>query len=383
VTLPRPLEDIVVVAVEQAVAAPYATRQLADLGARVIKIERPGTGDFARRYDDKVNGLSSAFLWLNRGKESFALDIRSDEGAATLERLLGRCDVFIHNLSPAAAARAGLDTRSVQARHPSVIACGISGYGLEGPLADAKAYDLLIQGETGMIALSGTPEHMAKVGISIADISAGSQAYASILAAIRHRDRTGTALPVDISLFDSLTEWLGYPLYYTIHGGKAPARRGTDHATIAPYGAFTTAGGDQVLIAVQNDAEWSRFCAEVLGDAGLATDPRYQTHALRVDNREALDATISTRFAQLDQQQAFERLREADIASARLNGIAALADHEQLASRDRWTDTATPAGTVRTLLPPWSPGPPGQAAELGAVPELGEHTEQLREWLRD
>jgi formyl-CoA transferase len=383
VTLARPLEDVVVVAVEQAVAAPYASRQLADLGARVIKIERPGSGDFARRYDDKVDGLSSAFLWLNRGKESFALDIRSEDGSATLERLLSRCDVFIQNLSPAAAARAGLDTRSVQARHPGVIACGISGYGLDGPLADAKAYDLLIQGETGMISLSGTPEHMAKVGISIADISAGSQAYAAILAAIRHRDRTGEALPVDISLFDALTEWLGYPLYYTMHGGKAPARRGTDHATIAPYGAFTTAGGDQILIAVQNDAEWSRFCADVLDDPGLATDPRYRTHALRVDNREALDATIGARFAQLEQAEALERLRAAEIATARLNGIAALAAHEQLAGRDRWTDTATPVGPVRTLLPPWSPGPPGAKPELGGVPELGEHTEQLHEWLRE
>ena len=377
--LRRPLEGVIVVSVEQAVAAPFATRQLADLGARVIKVERRDSGDFARAYDQRVDGLSSAFLWLNRGKESVALDFKDDDGRAVLERLLQRCDVFVHNLSPTAARRAGLDPKSVQHRHPDVIACAISGYGSSGPLADAKAYDLLVQGETGMMSLTGDGDQMAKVGISIADISAGSYAYSSILAALLHRDRSGETLAVEVSLFDSLTEWLAYPLYYTMYGKSAPTRRGTSHATIAPYGAFTTRDGQQILVAVQNEREWTRFCDIVLGDPDMATDPRYSSNHSRVENRTGLDAHVADRFFGLDRGTALELLRQADVACSRLNDISDLADHEQLVKRDHWTDTASPVGTVRTLLPPWLPD--ADRVQLGSVPELGEHTDDVLGWL--
>jgi itaconate CoA-transferase len=378
-TVRRPLEGVVVVAVEQAVAAPFATRQLADLGARVIKVERRDAGDFARGYDQRVHGQSSAFLWLNRGKESVALDLKQPQGQELLEQLLARCDVFVQNLSPAAARRAGLDPQAVQQRHPDVVACAVSGYGSTGPMADSKAYDLLVQGETGMISLTGQEDRMAKVGISIADISAGSYAYSSILVSLLHRDRCGQALPVEVSLFDSLTEWLAYPLYYTMYGGSSPTRRGTSHATIAPYGAFTTGDGHQVLVAVQNEREWERFCGTVLADPAMATDPRFASHHARVANHDALDARIGERFAVLERDAVLELLRAADVASARLNDIADLAEHEQLAQRDRWTKTPTPAGPVSTLLPPWLPG--GGDVELGGVPALGEHTDDVLGWL--
>ena len=387
-----PLAGITVVALEQAVAAPFASRQLADLGARVIKIERPDGGDFARGYDRTVTRdsagsasppadaeeaptLSSAFLWLNRGKESVALDIKSEEGKASLERLIAGADVFIENLSPSAARRAGLDPRSVQIRHPNVIACSVSGYGETGPMADAKAYDLLVQGETGMIALTGDGDMMAKVGISIADIAAGSYAYSSILAALLHRFRTGQAEPVQISLFDALSEWLGYPLHYALHGGREPARRGTSHATIAPYGAFTTGDGNIILFAVQSEREWARFCEIVMSDRALAADERFDSQHSRVGNAELLEEIISARLSQLTQVEALGLLKDADIAVARLNGISDLADHEQLAARDRWIDTPTPVGPVRTLLPPWAPG--SQGREYGTVPRLGEHTRSV------
>lgn len=377
----KPLDGVVVVAVEQAVAAPFATRQLADLGARVIKIERPGSGDFARAYDETVEGMSSAFVWLNRGKESVALDFHDDDGRVVLESLIERSDVFVNNLSPAASRRAGLDTSSIQSRHPHVIACSISGYGQSGPLANAKAYDLLVQGETGMISLTGSGDQMAKVGISIADISAGTYAYSSILAALLHRDRTGVALPVDVSLFDSLTEWLGYPLYYTMHGGCAPDRRGTDHSTIAPYGAFATEDGGRVLIAVQNGREWFRFCDQVLGDASMAALSRFASHQSRVAHRGELDDVISAHFGSVTLETALDQLRLADIATARLNGIADLAHHEQLTERRRWIDTGIPGGTIQTLLPPWVPGDASSRPDLGDVPELGEHTSTVLEWL--
>jgi itaconate CoA-transferase len=374
-----PLDGVVVVAVEQAVAAPFATRQLADLGARVIKVERPGSGDFARAYDEAVRGLSSAFLWLNRGKESVTLDLARDEGREVLEDLVGACDVFVHNIAPRAARRLGLDTASLTARHTRVIPCAVSGYGESGPLSEAKAYDLLVQGETGIISLNGSGEQMAKVGISVADISAGSYAYSSVLAALFHRERTGEALPVDVSLFDSLTEWLAYPLYYTVYGGSPPKRMGTDHATIAPYGAFETKDGQRLLVAVQNDREWARFCEAVLEEPDMVDDPRFATHHLRVRNRSVLDATIAHRFARLDLRSALELVDRADIACARLNDIAALAGHEQLVQRDRWVETATPAGRVRTVLPPWLPHTDGE--HLGPVPELGSHTDDVLRWL--
>lgn len=378
-TLRRPLEGIVVVALEQAVAAPFASRQLADLGARVIKVERPGGGDFARAYDAHVDGTSSAFLWLGRGKESIVLDLKDDEGRARLEQLMARADVFLQNLSPSAAQRAGLDPDAVQARHPHLIACGISGYGDDGPMATAKAYDLLVQGESGLIDLTGDGDVQAKVGISIADIAAGSYAYSSILAALHHRLRFGEALPVRISMLEALAEWLSYPLHYAIHSGAAPLRRGTSHATIAPYGAFRTGDGGQILFAVQNDREWRRLCDTVLGDPQLADDPRYADQPHRVANADALEALIEERLAALTTEQARALLEQADIAVARLNGIRELRDHAQLSARGRWVDTAHPGGTAQTLRPPWSV--PSADDDFGAVPALGEHTAEVLAWL--
>lgn len=326
-----------------------------------------------------MRGLSSAFLWLNRGKESLTLDLKHADGRAVLDRLLAACDVFVHNMSPAAARRAGLDLETLQRDHPRIVPCAISGYGEEGPLRDAKAYDLLMQGETGLMSLTGDADHMAKVGISIADISAGMYAFSNILAALLYRDRAGESLPVSISLFDSLAEWLGYPLYYTMYGGEPPPRRGTDHPTIAPYGVFVTRDGHRILVAVQNDREWVRFCARVLGDDEASRDPRFASHARRVEHRSALDAMIAARFAKVDRAKALELLENAEIAHASLNAIADLADHVQLVERDRWTDTPTPVGAVRTIRPPGIPG--ATSRDLGKVPALGEDTSELLRWL--
>jgi itaconate CoA-transferase len=375
-----PLDGVLVVAVEQAVAAPFATRQLADLGARVIKIERPGTGDFARHYDSKVNGVSSVFVWLNRGKESVELDIKSPGGRTVLDALLERADVFIHNIAPDAAKALRLDPATLRNRFPELIPAAVSGYGSSGPLASSKAYDLLVQGETGLMSLNGDEEHYARVGISIADISAGMYAYASVLAALYHRSQTGQSLPVDVSLFDSLAEWLSYPLYSTMHSGKPPRRTGTRHGAIVPYGAYPTAGGEQVLLAVQNDAEWRRFCVHVLEDPALADDPSFSSHERRVEQEAELDRRINAALEPLDRVTVLARLAAAGIACARVNPIEQLAAHEQLASEERWTTTGTESGAVRTLLPPWVPD--GRSGDLGAVPALGQHTQDVLDWLR-
>lgn len=373
----KPLDGVVVVAVEQAVAVPFATRQLADLGARVIKIERRDGGDFARNYDHVVDGLSSAFLWLNRGKESVELDFKTAEGRVVLDALLERADVFLHNISPDAAKRQGLDSARLRVAFPSLICGSVSGYG-SGPLAASKAYDLLVQGETGLISLSGTEEHPAKVGVSIADIAAGMYVYASTLAALRHRDLTGQALPVDISLFDSLTEWLGYPLLYTIHGGQPPKRMGTNHATIAPYGAFDTRDG-QILLAIQNSAEWSRFCREVLSRPDVEYDKRFTSNALRVANVEELSQIINDVLRHYDRAAVVARLNDAGIANARLNQIQDLQYHEQLTQRDRWINVGSEVGPVGTLVPPWTPCE--EIPTYGPVPALGQHTKQIYTWL--
>jgi itaconate CoA-transferase len=371
-TSPGPLSGVTVVCIEQAVAAPFATRQLADLDARVIKIERPDGGDFSRGYDATVHGTSSVFVWLNRGKQSVALDIKSTEGRELLEELVDRADVFVQNLSPGAAERAGLDPAAIQCRHPHVIACSVSGYGSGGPLRDAKAYDLLVQAETGMLSVTGTPEEMAKVGVSIADISAGMYAYSGILAALLHRDRTGVALPVEVSLFDSLVEWMAYPLYYTRYGGTAPDRRGVDHPTIAPYGAFRAGDDKLLLLAVQNDAEWRRLCETVLKDPARADDPLFATNSDRVAHRTALDTLIADAFAGLDSGHARTLLDEAGIANSQITDIGDVAEHPQLLARDRWITTPVPGGEALTLYPPTVPGP--HRRDLGAVPALGEHT---------
>ena len=368
-----PLDGIVVVACEQAVAAPFATRQLAELGARVIKIERPDTGDFARDYDTAVKGLSSHFVWLNRSKESMALDLKTD--TATVLRLLERADVFVQNFAPGAAERLGLGADALRARFPRLITCSISGYGPDGPYRDAKAYDLLVQAEAGMLAVTGSPDEPAKAGIPVADIAAGMYAFSGILAALYERDRTGVGRHVEISLFDALVEWMGFPLQYTAGSGVAPRRAGMSHAAIAPYGAFAAGDGGEIVLGIQNEREWAAFCAQVLRLPGLATDERFATGEARVVNRPALHAEIDVVFAELTTAEIVERLDAARIANARRREVADVLDHPQLLARNRWTDVGSAAGPVRSLLPPLQP------ARLGPIPALGEHTAAIRRWL--
>ncbi|WP_338059657.1 CaiB/BaiF CoA-transferase family protein [Streptomyces nanshensis] len=367
-----PLDGITVVAVEQAVAAPFATRQLADLGARVIKVERPDGGDFARGYDQVVHGTSSAFLWLNRGKESVRLDLKDPGAQAELHLLLERADVLVANLAPDALARLGLTAAALRERHPELIVCAISGYAPDGPLAGKKAYDALVQAEAGVMSLTGTAEAPAKVGVSVADIAAGSHAFSGVLAAIRHRDMTGEALPVEVSLFDALTEWMAHPLYYTLYGGRAPVPMGTSHPAIAPYGTFTAADGASLLIAVQNEREWARLCADVLEAAPLAADERFGSNTARVAHRAALDAELAARIGAYPSGTLTGRLDAAGIAWGRMTAVADLPSHPELAREGRWMDTPVPGGTVRTLRPPGTPG--GRSAEGGALPALGAHT---------
>ncbi|MEE4496209.1 CaiB/BaiF CoA transferase family protein [Streptomyces sp. BE230] len=374
-TAPLPLEGITVVSLEQAVAAPFATRQLADLGARVIKVERPGPGDFARGYDESVHGQSSYFVWLNRSKESVTLDIKTPGGREVLEKLLGEADVFVQNLAPGAARRLGLGADDLAARHPQLITCDISGYGNTGPWARRKAYDLLVQCETGVVSLTGSPDEPAKVGISIADIAAGMYAYSGILTALYERRATGTARPVEVSLFEALAEWMGSPAYYTAYSGTQPARVGAQHATIAPYGPYDAADGRTVLLAIQNEREWKSFCAVFLDDEPLATDPRFHKGSSRVARREELNAIVAARFAELDADDAVELLDEAKVANARLNSVTEFWEHPVLSGRDRWREVDTPGGSVKALLPPATPG--GLVPRMGPVPAVGEHTDSV------
>jgi itaconate CoA-transferase len=368
-----PLDGILVVACEQAVAAPFATRQLAELGARVIKVERPGTGDFARGYDTTVNGLSSHFVWLNRSKESIELDLRTD--TATALRLLERADVFVQNFAPGAVERLGLGADALRARFPRLITCSISGYGPDGPYRDAKAYDLLVQAETGVVAVTGSPEEPAKAGIPVADIAAGMYAFSGVLAALYERERTGRGRHVEVGLFDALVEWMGFPLQYTAGSGTAPPRAGTSHAAIAPYGAFAAGDGGEVVLGIQNEREWTAFCAQVLRRPELARDERFATGEVRVANRPALHAEIDAVFGALTTAEVVGRLDAARIANARRREVAEVLDHPQLLARDRWTEVGSEAGPVRSLRPPLEP------ARLGPIPALGEHTEAIRRWL--
>jgi formyl-CoA transferase len=369
-----PLDAITVVSLEQAVAAPYATRQLADLGARVIKVERPG-GDFARRYDESVHGQSSYFVWLNRSKESLTLDVRHPAGARILHELLDGADVFVHNLGPGAAARLGVDAGPLRGRYPSLVHCTISGYGTTGPWADRKAYDLLVQCETGLVSLTGTPEQVAKVGISVADIAAGMHAYSGILTGLLRRATTGTGTSVEVSLFDALAEWMGAPAYYTRYGGNQPPRAGAEHATIAPYGPYTTGDGGTIVLAVQNEREWEALCRLVLDDPGLALDARFVTNSARVANRAALNSLISGRFRALDTAAALALLDEASVASGRLNSVPEFLNHVVLAGRGRWRTVGSPGGDIEALLPPADLD--GVEPRLGPVPAAGEHTDQI------
>lgn len=370
-----PLEGTTVVSIEQAVAAPFATRQLADLGARVIKVERPGVGDFARGYDESIQGQSSYFVWLNRSKESLSCDLKEPEGRAVVARLLEDADVFVQNLAPGAAARLGFGTDELRARFPRLVVANVSGYGSDGPWSDQKAYDLLIQCEAGLASVTGTPEEPAKVGISVADIAAGMYAYSGILTALLQRVRTGEGSTVDVSLFESLAEWMGSPAYYTEGSGRQPERAGMEHATIAPYGPFTAGDGAVVLLAVQNEREWLSFCTTVLGTAEVAADARFARNSDRVANRVALRELIAARFAQLDEGSAVELLGEAGVAYARVNSVRGMLDHPVLAGRDRWRTVQTPGGPVRALVPPATLS--GTEPRMDPVPAVGEHTDRI------
>jgi crotonobetainyl-CoA:carnitine CoA-transferase CaiB-like acyl-CoA transferase len=369
------LDNITVVSLEQAVAAPFATRQLADLGARVIKIERPGTGDFARGYDTTVKGLSSYFVWLNRSKESITLDLKRPGGREILERLLERADVFVQNVAPGAADRLGTSPADLRARFPNLIVCSVSGYGTSGPYADRKAYDLLVQSEAGLVSVTGSPDEPAKAGISVADIAAGMYAYSGILTALIARASHGRGAAVEVSLFDALGEWMSAPAYYTMYGGQAPERSGPSHASIAPYGPVRTKDSRTLLIGVQNDAEWQRLCAEVLQWPELARDERFATNPARVANRGALDDAIARLTSLVTAKQLVTRLDAARIAHAGMSSMADFVAHPQLAARGRWREVASPAGTLRALAPPVQLD--DVEPVMGPVPALGAHTDAI------
>jgi itaconate CoA-transferase len=371
----RPLDGITVVSLEQAVAAPFATRQLADLGARVIKIERPKVGDFARDYDRTVKGMSSHFVWLNRSKESLTLDVKHAKAGEILGRLIARADVFIQNLAPGAAARLGLDAGALLAKHRRLIVCDISGYGDSGPYASKKAYDLLVQSEAGVLSVTGTPETPSKVGISIADIATGVYAYSGILTALYRREKTGKGGRVEVTMLDALGEWMGYPLYYSHFGGTAPPRSGPDHATIAPYGRFQAGDGKSVMLGVQNEREWASFCDKVLGQPKLAADPRYNNNIKRNEQRGELVAIIEKVFSALTAEQLVAKLEAAGIANARVNAPGEVWKHEQFKARDRWRNVDTPVGPVPALLPPASLT--DAEPRMDAIPGIGEHTERI------
>ncbi|MBO0839767.1 MAG: CoA transferase [Sciscionella sp.] len=370
-----PLHGITVVALEQAVAAPFATRQLADLGARVIKIERPGSGDFARHFDTAVNGMSSHFVWLNRNKESLALDVKDAEQRQILEALLARADVFIQNLAPGAADRLNLSTDRLREDYPRLVVCGITGYGNDGPYRDKKAYDLLVQCETGFPAITGTAIDPVKSGIAIADIAGGMYAFSGILSALYQRETTGEGQSVEVSLFDALVEWMGYPLYYTMYGGAQPKRTGLAHATIAPYGPHQCGDRETIFLAVQNEREWRTLCEVVLGNTRIVDDDRFRDNSARVENRAELTKVIEREFQKFGIEIVEDKLKSAKIAHARLRDVRELAEHPQLMARDRWHHVDSPAGQVRTLAPPI--GVAGQLPRMERIPAVGEDNARI------
>ena len=370
----RPLQGMLVVTLEHAIAAPFCTRQLADLGARVIKVERPGEGDFARAYDTRTRGLASHFVWCNRGKESLTLDLKHAASRAALRELVERADVLVQNLAPGAAARMGLDHASLAPRNPKLVVCDISGYGDGGPFTEKKAYDLLIQSESGFVSVTGTPEQPSKAGLSIADIAAGMYASSSILAALLERGRTGRGKRLEISMLEAMSEWMGYPLNYTLGGQPPPPRAGASHAAIYPYGPFACGDGRKVVLAVQHDREWAAFCDKVLRRPELAA--QYKGNARRLAERETLRGVIESVCSGLTGEQLVERLEDAQIAYGRLNEMADLWSHAQLQARARWTEIGTPGGPVPALYPPHHVAgeePP----PMGPVPALGEHTDAI------
>jgi itaconate CoA-transferase len=370
-----PLQGITVIALEQALAAPFATRHLADLGARVIKIERPEVGDFARDYDTTVRGMASHFVWANRSKESLTLDLKREEAKEVLRRLLASADVFVQNLAPGACDRLGLGAIELQEKYPRLIICNLSGYGSTGPYRDKKAYDLLIQSEAGLVSVTGTAETPSKVGISIADTAAGMYAYSGILTALLVRNQTGKGISMEVSMLEALGEWMGYAVYYTSYGGSQPPRTGAKHAAIAPYGPFLAGDGEVVYLAIQNEREWSRFCEKVLERPGLAGDPRFQNNSRRVQHRAELEEIITTILRLFTRPEIIDRLENAQIANARLNSVQEFVDHPQLAARGRWREIESPVGPLRTLIPPVTMQ--GVEPLLGAVPAMGQHTQAI------
>jgi len=371
----RPLDGITVVSLEHAIAAPFCTRQLADLGARVIKVERPGGGDFARGYDTQVDGLSSHFVWVNRSKESLTLDLKQPAAIATLKKLLKTADVLVQNLAPGAAARMGLTAEILQKENPRLILCDISGYGNNGPYRDKKAYDLLIQSEAGFLSVTGTPETPSKAGNSIADIAAGMYAYTNILAALLQRGKTGKGSVIDISMLESLSEWMSFPLYYAYKGAEPPPRNGASHATIYPYGPFKAGDGKTVMLGLQNEREWAQFCETVLENPELAVDERFDRNFKRNEKRAELLAIIDACFSKLSSEQLIARLEKAQIANAHLNDMAGLWKHEQLKARNRWTEVDTPNGSISALLPPGLND--SYDYRMDPIPAVGQHTDSI------
>ncbi|XAH25942.1 CaiB/BaiF CoA-transferase family protein [Xylophilus sp. GW821-FHT01B05] len=371
----RPLDGITVISLEHAIAAPFCTRQLADLGARVVKVERPGAGDFARAYDQRVEGEASHFVWVNRSKESLTLDLKQPAALAVLQELVAGADVLVQNLAPGAAARMGLGADVLRAQYPRLIVCDISGYGEDGPYRDKKAYDLLIQSEAGFLSVTGTADEPTKSGNSIADIAAGMYAYSSILAALLQRGKTGQGAHIDVSMLESLAEWMGYPMYYAYGGAPPPPRAGAAHSTIYPYGPFPAGDGGTVMLGLQNEREWQSFCAVVLEQPTLAADPRFDANAKRNANREALKAIIHNSFGALSTEQVLARLDAAQIANARMNDMAGLWAHPQLQARGRWRTVGSPAGDIPALLPPGRNSSFDYRME--AIPAVGQHTEAI------
>lgn len=371
----RPLEGITVVALEQAVAAPFATRQFADLGARIIKIERPGAGDFARAYDENVRGMSAYFVWLNRGKESLTLDLKHASGREIMRALIARADVFIQNLAPGATDRLGLGAGPLLAEHPRLVVCDISGYGDSGPYRDKKAYDLLIQSEAGLLSITGTEDSPSKVGASVADICTGMYAYSGVLAALIQRGRTGKGSRVEVSMFEALCEWMLQPLLYAHFTGKRIPRTGADHASIVPYGRFPAADGKDVMMGIQNEREWAMFCDKVLGEPALAQDARFNSNSKRLTNRDALLAIVRRVFGSLSAAELVERLDAASIANARMNEMSEVWSHPQLAARARWTQMGSPVGAIPVLRPPATHS--DFEPVIGSVPAVGADTDSI------
>lgn len=374
---PRPLDGITVISLEHAIAAPFCTRQLADLGARVIKIERPGVGDFARAYDTRTNGLASHFVWTNRSKESLTLDVKKPDANAILEGLLEKADVLVQNLAPGAAARMGLSFEALHERFPRLIVCDISGYGEGGPYEQKKAYDLLIQSEGGFLSVTGGPEeeNIAKAGCSIADIAAGMYAYTGVLTALHLRHKTNIGSRVDVSMLESLVEWMGYPLYYSYDGAPPPPRAGSSHSTIYPYGPFPASPGETVMLGLQNEREWALFCKHVISVPELVNDPRFNSNAQRSTNRDVLRSIIAEKFEALGTTAVIQRLDESSIANAKVNNMQQVWEHPQLIARERWVEVDSPTGSIPALLPPGANK--AYQPRMDAIPALGQHTESL------